>query len=150
VAGVGPPPKAEGQRVRRHKGPAGTVLPAGGFQGSAPAMPAFYKRGGRWHPKTLAWWQAMASWPQAATWLPSDWDHLADTAILKDQLHRDPVNARQYLPEIRLRMAALGSTVADRQRLRMSLGDPEVGAGAPDRAAAGPASRRRLKAVDGG
>lgn len=128
MAGRGKPPLPPGQKVRRNKEPKIVLPPPAPPAADAagigpPPLPPYHRRGGRWHPRTVAWWRAIATWPQAATFLPSDWDHLADTAVIKDALVRDPDNAMKYLPELRLRMSMLGATVTDRQRLRMTLGE---------------------------
>lgn len=142
MAGQGPPPKPSDQRRRRNAEAAGTVLPADGYHGPSPDLPP---KGGRarWTVRTLAWYQTWRTAPQAATFGPTDWLHLHDTAFVVDEYYRGDL---KLAGELRLRMGKLGATPEDRLRLRMAYGQPEVGTGAAPRRATSE-RRNRLRAV---
>nr|BFD90702.1 hypothetical protein KitaXyl93_20620 [Kitasatospora sp. Xyl93] len=146
MAGVGPTPSPN--RRRRNGDPVeGTVLPAGGFTGPAPDLPG----GHDYDSRTLSWYDTWKRSPQAATFLPTDWQRLHMLAQLVEAFWEEP--KKELLAEIRLNEAALGGTAADRMRLRWSLGSAEVGKGsarAAERAAARRSTgdvRDRLRAV---
>lgn len=143
MAGKGPTPKPDDQRRRRNAMPDQTVLPAGGFTGEAPPLAG--SRG--YLRRTRAWYRTWATSPQAATFIATDWLYLQETAQLVDSFFRGDL---KVAAELRLRCAKLGATLEDRMRLRMTLGEAEVGVGAPERSAASADRRQRvLKAVGG-
>lgn len=74
-----------------------------------------------WPDQTRRWWENWRRSPQAATFTATDWDFLADTALLHASMWRGDTKAAA---EVRLRVAAFGATPADRARLRMSIKDP--------------------------
>lgn len=100
-----------------------------------------------WPAQTSRWWDSWRRSPQAVTFTDTDWDFLADTALLHAAMWRGDMKAAS---EVRLRVAAFGATPADRARLRMSIKSPGAsGADAgrrtertEDRAAAAAASSR--------
>lgn len=94
---------------------------------------------GDWHPRTVAWWQTWRTSPQAKTFLATDWDVLAETALMHTRLWNGEVS---IAPELRLRVAKFGATVEDRLRLKMLI-DTDVDEAAASSKAAMPADRRR-------
>jgi hypothetical protein len=71
---------------------------------------------GEWHERTLAWWQTWRRSPQAQAFAETDWDVLAETALLHTRMWNGQVS---IAPELRLRVAKFGATVEDRLRLKM-------------------------------
>ncbi len=101
------------------------ILPPEGFKGKSPTLP---KRD--WHPETAAWYKSWRTSPQAESFFPSDWQRLILLAPLVDLVYDPETDAKSLvaaLSEIRTTEAALGGTVADRTRLRMSLGAVKPG-----------------------
>lgn len=145
--GTGPLPKDPSQRRRRNADPvAATVLPAAGPGGPTPELPG----GHDYDTRTLVWYETWRQSPQAATFLPTDWQRLHMLAQLVQQYWEEP--KKELLAEIRLNEASLGGTAADRMRLRWTVAEPEESTA---RRAAGKsrasASRRDrvLRVVDG-
>ena len=148
MAGTGPLPKDASQRRRRNADAvATTVLPAEGPTGKTPELPG----GHDYDSRTLAWYETWRSSPQAATFLPTDWQRLHMLAELVQQYWEEP--RKDLLAEIRLNETALGGTAADRVRLRWTVAEPEDAPTGRQPAAKrrGAASRRDrvLKVVDG-
>lgn len=152
MAGQGPAPKEHRQRPRDEKaaGP-WDVLPAEGFQGDYPRLPATWRKESvRWDrdeetrekfpvevveeieflAHTGEWYEDLARSPVACRFTVTDWRRLRDLAPLKDQYYR---GAHGLAGEIRLQESLLGVTVMDRQRMRMRV------AAAPAARAAAPA-----------
>jgi len=100
-----------------------------------------------WCERTRAWWQTWRRSAQAQTWGETDWDFLADTAVLHNQLWSE--GRADVLPELRLRVAKFGATPEDRLRLRLSV-EPKGLPMAPAKPARAATARRSrlLKAVD--
>lgn len=147
MPGNGPLPKDPSQRRRRNADAVTTtILPANGPEGSTPDLPG----GHDYDSRTLAWYETWRSSPQAATFLPTDWQRLHMLAELVQQYWEEP--KKELLAEIRLNEAALGGTAADRIRLRWTVAEAEeeqtLRRGGRPRAAT---SRRDrvLKVVDG-
>jgi hypothetical protein len=78
-----------------------------------------------WHPQTVAWWETWRHSPMAKTWLETDWDFLLDTAILHTQFWSRP--NFNGAAELRQRVAKLGATIEDRQRLKISITTDNLG-----------------------
>lgn len=83
-----------------------------------------------WPAQTVRWWESWRRSPQAATFTETDWDYLADTALLHAAMWRGDTKAAA---EVRLRVAAFGATPADRARLRMSVKSPTAKPAEQDR-----------------
>lgn len=116
MAGHGPPPKPESQRRRRNKPPTDeTVLPDDG-ELRGPELPELEEP---WPPATLAWWETWRRSALAQTFSATDWDFLADTALLHAALWGD--GNTKVAAELRLRVAKFGATPEDRLRLRVGL-----------------------------
>lgn len=148
MAGTGPLPKDASQRRRRNADAVTTtVLPAEGPTGNTPELPG----GHDYDTRTLVWYETWRTSPQAATFLPTDWQRLHMLAQLVQQYWEEP--RKDLLAEIRLNEAALGGTAADRVRLRWTVAEPEEApAGrrpAAKRRAAASRRDRVLKVVDG-
>lgn len=133
MAKPGPAPKPAEERRRRNVDTTPQiVLPAGGYTGPFPPLPEpapapFYA----WHQLTVEWYETWARSPQAAVFLDTDWMHLRNTAFLVEELYRGTSKSPASIAaEIRLRESKWGATIEDRAKLRMSLGEPEVGEGA--------------------
>lgn len=114
----GPAPKPAERRARRNKDPIPhTVLE---FRRAVqPDLPD----GVDWHPQTREWWAMWGRSAQAATFSESDWDFLADTALM----HHALWSKQQWTlaAEVRLRVAKFGATPEDRARLRMVFADAD-------------------------
>src|SRR5688572_28526444 len=82
IMGAGPLPKDPSQRRRRNADPVATsVLPAAGPDGPTPELPG----GHDYDTRTLVWYETWRSSPQAATFLPMDWQRLHMLAQLVQQ-----------------------------------------------------------------
>ena len=148
MAGIGPAPKDPSQRRRRNTDPvAGAVLPAEGPDGPTPELPG----GHDYNSRTLAWYETWRTSPQAAQFLPTDWQRLHMLAELVERYFAIPT--KEMLSEIRLNEASLGATASDRARLRWSVADSETAAPRKSTASGRSAASRRdrvLKVIDGG
>ena len=129
MAGRGPAPKDPAERRRRNATPPTLTLADDGQQ-RGPDLP----EGFEWPPQTLAWWETWRAAPQAQTFTATDWDFLAETAVLHAEFW---LGNRALAAELRLRVAKFGATPEDRARLRMS-----VGSAAPRATPAAPARKR--------
>lgn len=102
---------------------------------------------GQWHERTVAWWETWRRSPQAQTFTATDWEVLAETALLHSTLWGGDLSVAA---ELRLRSAKFGATPEDRMRLKMLIESDvdKVKAAKP----AMPTDRRRrlLKAVANG
>jgi len=118
MAGRGPSPKAALQRESRTaaRDAEATKLAADGTL-RGPELPE-----GEWHERTVAWWDNWRRSAQAKLFLPTDWDVLAETALMHTRLWNGEVSVA---PELRLRVAKWGATVEDRSRMKMAV-DAEV------------------------
>jgi hypothetical protein len=142
MAGRGPAPKPVLQRESRTAARQAQTLSLeadGTLRG--PDLPE-----GDWHPHTLAWWDTWRRSGQAKVFAPTDWDVLAETALLHTRLWNGETSVAA---ELRLRVAKFGATVEDRQRLKMSV-DADAEAAAADKPAMPADRRRRLMSVVNG
>ena len=69
-----------------------------------------------WPQATLDLWDQLRRSPMAAQWLPADWSHLQDTALLHALFWEGD---SRLAPEVRLRLAQFGVTPEARLRLRL-------------------------------
>lgn len=69
-----------------------------------------------WPQATQDLWDQLRRSPMAAQWLPADWSHLQDTALLHAKFWEGD---SRLAPEIRLRLASFGVTPEARLRLRL-------------------------------
>lgn len=122
MAGHGPPPKDPAKRARRNKQPDQTVL---AFR---PAKQPRLPSGFPWPERTKAWWRAWGNSPQAELFSETDWEFLADTALLHATAWASAERAlatgekidTSHHGELRLRVAKFGATIEDRARLRIT------------------------------
>lgn len=93
-----------------------------------------------WPEETMRWWKMWGESPQSELFSATDWDFLLDTALLHAQLWGDGNTG--VLSELRIRLAKVGATLADRATLRITLAEaddadsrrPEInGSGARER-----------------
>lgn len=74
----------------------------------------------KWHPLTVAWWQAIWPSPMAAEWHSSDVFGLYALAMLYDKVFKTGGNAAAHA-EMRLGRAPYGLTPIDRRRLEWTI-----------------------------
>lgn len=95
-----------------------------------PALPAGFP----WPPLTVEWWARWGRCPQAVMFGETDWDFLADTALLHATAWASAqravetgskIDTSQH-QELRLRVAKFGATVEDRARLRIMFADADA------------------------
>jgi hypothetical protein len=167
MAGRGPAPganpnkKTAAQRRRRNVEQPGEHLPAEGYTGEFPPLPATWSNTvmrkvqtgdgeDELLPETVKitylkitreWYEIWARSPMATKFTQVDWMRLRELAPLKDQYHRRP--SKDLASELRLQESLLGATVQDRQRMRLQIGEPEEEAEPEQKGA----TVRRLRAV---
>lgn len=144
MAGMGPAPK---ERPHRRNQPGFEELPAEGYRGKYPSLPATWtetvtrmvKTGdGEQEPvseevrftylqATRDWYDDHATSPQATKFVATDWRRLSMIAPLVDQFHRSP--SEKLAKELRLQETTLGATVMDRRRMRMNVASPQAARG---------------------
>jgi len=73
---------------------------------------------GEWHPRTLEWWRVWRTSAQAKRFAPTDWEALAEAALLHTRMWNGEVSVA---PELRLRVAKHGATLEDRQKLKIDI-----------------------------
>lgn len=125
MAITGRPPSAN-SRNRNPKAYDWTTVDAVPFDGESPELP----RNGRkkWHPETVAWWDAVRQMPHCRLWTDTDWRFAIETAVLVDAFWHGEANRAA---ELRLRAAKLGLTHEDRLKLRIRYASPGGEADAP-------------------
>jgi hypothetical protein len=130
--GAHPSRKDPAQRRRVNAEPGFIELPAEGYLGPVPPLPASYTFGGRsrrYLSATRDWYKTWGRSPMAVLFASTDWQRLAMLAPLVDGHFREP--SVKVMTELRLHENALGATVMDRQRLRLRIcetrPDPESG-----------------------
>lgn len=126
MAGRGPAPKAQHQRARdtaRRQAGAVVLEPDGELRG--PELPEHITDP---HPATVEWWLVWRRSPQASLFEDTDWETLKRAARLVDDVWKAPRASAAAISELRLIEERLGATVADRQRLRVSISRPDEGA----------------------
>ena len=97
MAGMGPAPKPDGERVRRHAPTFSWLeLPAEGRKGKPPKLPTWRV----WHPRTEDWWTDLWRKPQAVAW-QQDGSTLHVMAALMDDLISGRAEASKISAEIR-------------------------------------------------
>ena len=115
VAGYTPPKPPE-RRARRNKDPIATRLFEVDPTDPYPLPDDLLPDDEVWHPATLRWWRRWCESPLAVDLPAVDWSELEACAVL----HHEYMRKRTFTlaSELRLRMAAFGSTPLDRARLR--------------------------------
>src|SRR5687767_2223938 len=76
-----------------------------------------------WPAPTLTWWNNWRTSAQAQLFKPTDWDVLAETALLHAKFWEGD---HSVAGELRLRVAKFGATLEDRARLKMEVGTPKA------------------------
>lgn len=120
MAGRGAAPKATHQRerdTRRRIEDKATRLPDTPYEGDVPELPEH-----EWLPETLRWWDAWTRSPQARMFMATDWQFLIETAYIANAFYGGNMSVAS---ELRLRMAKLGQTKEDRDRLRAQFVPPD-------------------------
>lgn len=139
MAGMGPPPKANGRKARRNKDTIETTVvrfePA-----EQPTLPDDIP----WPEATNRWWQMWAESPLSENFGVTDWDFLLDTALLHAQYWTGDTSKAA---EIRLRVAKFGATPEDRARLRIQFADADEKNGAAPKEEEPKGSRQRYGTV---
>jgi hypothetical protein len=137
VAGMGPPP-SENRRRRNadtFEGYESAVVSDAEVRG--PDLPQADLYG----PQTIAWYETWRRAPQAAVFVPTDWQRLIMLAPLVDAYYLEP--STKLLAEIRLNEGLLGATHADRLRARIKVEQPRPESKSPPAGVADLTSRRR-------
>jgi hypothetical protein len=169
MAGNGPPPKKPSERRRRNKDkPPETELPAEGYTGEYPPLPAAWgntvtekiqtANGDEdfvsktikvtFLDETRDWYEIWATSPMAHEFTAVDWNRLQRVAKLVDQFNRKP--SKDLMAEIRLQEASFGGTPMDRRKLGQVIGGASGKSGRQPRAsseAEAKARRARLRAA---
>lgn len=138
MAGMGPPPKAEGERRRRNPTIAMTRLPAEGRQGETPPWPLAED-----YPGELELWDQLWMTPQSVAWERLRWTREV-ACYVRYSILAEMGNMRAA-PEARQLADRLGLTPLALLRLRWEIVSDEV---APRRETAERPARHRLKVVD--
>lgn len=122
MAGHGPAPTGDRSRARDNK--AVTQLVATG-EVRGPELPdpkVALPKGEKWHPQTLAFWDALRRSPLMANEDDVSWSVLLDTALMHHKMWQ---NGRwDFAAELRLRLAKYGATPEDKARLRVTIVTP--------------------------
>lgn len=130
MPGNGPPPKpgSISQQKKKSSAPPTTVLTA---EGHAVQPPLPDRANGQpWCEATKTWWDTWKDSPQHKAGIiatESDWQYLADTALLHQAVWGD--GELKWLAELRLRVSAYGATYQDRLKLRLTFADTTVAEG---------------------
>ena len=120
MAGRGAAPK--GQRSRERDNPTITTLVDDGTLYGDPLPVDALGEEEDWHPRTLAWWEALRANPIMVHETAMGWEFMLDTALLH---HKMWAHGRvDYAAEVRLRVAKFGATPEDRQRLKIRIEAP--------------------------
>lgn len=122
MAGMGPPPKANGRKIRRNQDQTPTTVVR--FErAEQPELPEDIP----WPEQTQRWWRMWADSPLSENFGVTDWDFLLDTALLHAQYWSGDMSKAA---EIRLRVAKFGATPEDRARLRIQFAEADERNGA--------------------
>ena len=139
MAGKGPPPKANGRKVRRNQDTIeATVVrfePA-----EQPELPDDIP----WPDPTKRGWKMWGETPLSENFGVTDWSFLMDTALLHAQYWSGDTSKA---PEIRIREGKLGATMEDRARLRIQTAEADEKTGAKPAEEQAPSSRQRFGTV---
>ncbi|WNT44321.1 terminase small subunit [Microbacterium phage Mabodamaca] len=85
------------------------------------------------HPATVEWWDTWRAAPQAALFLPTDWQTLKRAVRLQEDTMTAPRASAAAISELRLIEERLGATVVDRMRAKIAVSDaPAPLAAVPD------------------
>ena len=124
MAGRGPTPKDPAKRVRRNADPTKRATYLRDPDVVQPALPTFYefdpdgsrrKHVVQTHPPVV---EEVGRRALAQDFTSVEWEYMLDTARVHNAIWRD--GEMKLMAELRLRVAKVGATVEDRQRLRIS------------------------------
>lgn len=152
MAGRGPAPNRSDERRRGNKDDF-EELPAEGYQGEFPALPAAYSvqqwdgekhvtKRVRFLPSTREWYEAWARSPMATEFAGVHWFRLQTLAKLQDRFDRGNVTVAA---ELRQGLAAFGGSPLDLRRLGRSIARKEAEKRASPAKAAKSDRRARLE-----
>lgn len=86
------------------------------------------RRGTKWAPEVVRWWDIVSRMPHCVLWERSDWEFALETAFMKQDWWGD-FDAGKVLPtkstEIRRREDQLGTTAEARRKLRVRYVDAD-------------------------
>jgi hypothetical protein len=138
IAGKGPRPKdidRLASRSRAKDRAAGTTTYVA-ERVRQPPLPVLYVPGknGRkvrfvWPAATKRWWANWGAEAAAEHFRPTDWDFLADTALIHARVWG--AGDLSMMNELRLRVAKMGATAEDRARLRITYASADDDADEP-------------------
>lgn len=94
-----------------------------------------------WPEVTREWWRTWGDEPMSQDFRRTDWDFLADTALIHSRVWGE--GDLRMLPELRLRVAKMGATAEDRARLRITYAAADEADGKRVRPSGGSARERR-------
>ena len=127
VAGFGPPPKPDGERVRRNASTFSWVeLPSTGRKAKPPALPAWRI----WDQRTEKWWADLWKKPQALQWEQTG-STLWTLACLTDDLVTGRAEASKVSAEMRQHEDRHGLSPKAMMMLRWRIVDVATPAAAP-------------------
>jgi hypothetical protein len=138
IAGRGPRPK-DVDRLAGHGAAKARAAGTSVFVAervAQPPLPVLYVPGkaGRkvrfaWPAATKRWWANWGSEPLSEYFRPTDWDFLADTALIHARVWG--AGDLSMMNELRLRVAKMGATAEDRARLRITYASADDDADEP-------------------
>lgn len=111
------------------RGPVGTEAPARRNETGAKSVgapPTKYPPlpgAANYLPQTIAWYEGLATSPQASLFAATDWMRIHMLAPLVDLYWQNP--SKDLMAEIRQNESKLGVTLEDRQRLRIKIDAPK-------------------------
>lgn len=155
MAGRGSAPKPRGERHDR-RGDDFETLPAEGFQGEFPPLPATYmqrtwdgekhvEKRVRFLPSTRDWYEAWARSPMAVEFTGVHWLRLQSLAKIQDRFDRGDMTVAG---ELRQGLASFGGTPMDVRRLGRTIArQPAADGGSPRAKPAASRRRARLELV---
>lgn len=143
MAGMGPPPKPDGQRRRRNATPGTIQLPMEGYQGPVPDWPLDYPS-----PRELARWEKIWRSAQAAMWVRMHVDdmvarYVRNCILVENDSHTTVALAHLH-SEIRQLEDRLGMSPLALLRLKWEIVPDEVEEKKQEKTSA----RQRLRIAD--
>jgi hypothetical protein len=122
MAGHGPAPTGKRSRARDEK-PVTELVATGALYGpELPDPKVALPKGEKWHPQTVAFWDALRRSPLMANEDDLSWSVLLDTAFMHHKMWQH--GRWDFAAELRLRLAKYGATPEDKARLRIKVVTP--------------------------
>lgn len=137
MAGYGPPPSENKRRRNADTFADQAVTVQADDEVHGPELPDAEAYSSR----TVRWYETWRRSPQAAAFLPTDWQRLEMLAPVVELFFAEP--STKLLAEIRLNEGLLGATHVDRLRARIKVEQPKPAPTAPPPGVADLTSRRR-------